>query len=246
MKAKLSIKPIFVKTRNVSNFEAMMKGLEMSAGEGRFGLVHGRAGRGKTRTAQHYCANNKNCHYILALKVWRHSQGEFLRTLAKDIGFKNPPHRIGPLFMEVADRLVKTRPAIFVDEPEKLPKGYIEILRDLTESTAAPIILIGEEELPGIMRKERRVWSRTFQEIEFKPFGTADIVQYVTSAAGIRFASSAAVEAMNESSGGDIRIVKRDTINLVQILNSKGTAEADETAVKAAIRLALTETDPAA
>jgi len=239
LSAKLSIKPIFVKTRNVGNFEAMMKGLDMAAGEGRFGLVWGRAGRGKTRTAQYYCANNRHCHYILALKVWRYSQGEFLRTLAKEIGFKNPPHRIGPLFTEVADRLVKAKPAIFVDEPEKLPKGYIEILRDLTESTGSPIILIGEEELPGIMRKERRVWSRTFQEVEFNPFGPADIVQYVGAAAGIRFTSPAAIEVMHEASGGDIRIVKRDTINLVQILNAKGTAEADEKAVKAAVKFAL-------
>jgi hypothetical protein len=48
---------------------------------------------------------------------------------------------------------------------------------------------------------------------------------------------------MYESSDGDIRIVRRDLINLVEILNSKGTAEADENAVKAAIRQALTESD---
>jgi DNA transposition AAA+ family ATPase len=221
----------------------MMRGLELAAGEGRFGLVWGRAGRGKTRTSHYYCANTKNCVYILALKVWRHSQAEFLRALAREIGIASPPHRVGPLFTEVAERLVKTKPTIFVDEPDKLSSGYLEVLRDLTEATTAPIVLIGEEELPAMMRKQRRVWSRTYQQVQFKPFGVADIVQYVTSAAGVRFTSPAAVEVMHKSSEGDIRIVRRDLINIVQVLNAKGTAEADEKTVAAAVRHALTETE---
>jgi DNA transposition AAA+ family ATPase len=243
MTPSLSIKPIFVKSANVRNFEAMMKGLELSAGEGRFGLVWGRAGRGKTRTAQYFVANNQNCHYVLALKIWRHSQGEFLRALAREMGMSSVPGRIGPLFTEVAERMARTKPFVFVDEPEKLSSGYLEILRDLTEATTAPIVLIGEEDLPGMMRKERRVWSRTYQQVQFRPFGVADIVNYVTAAAGIRFTTPAAADAMFKSSEGDIRIVRRDLINLVQVLNAKGTAEADENAVKAAIRHALTETD---
>jgi hypothetical protein len=121
--------------------------------------------------------------------------------------------------------------------------SFFEVLRDLTESSAAPIVLIGEEDLPGIMRKERRLMSRSFQQVEFKPFGVADIVQFVTASSGIRFTSSLAAEAMFKSSEGDIRIVKRDLINLVQVLNAKGTAEADENAVKAAIRHALTDVE---
>ena len=246
MKETLSIKPVFVKTANVRNFEAMMQGLAQSAGEGRFGLVWGRAGRGKTRTAQYHIANTRGCHYVLALKVWRHSPSEFLRQIAREIGIVEPPHRVGTLFADIAERLARTKPTLFIDEPEKLPLAFLEIMRDLTEATAAPIVLIGEEDLPGMMRKERRVWSRTYQQVQFKPFGVADIVQYVTAAAGVRFTSPAAAEAMHKSSDGDIRIVRRDTINLVQVLNAKGTAEADEKSVAAAVRHALTETDDAA
>ena len=238
--SNLQIKPIFVKSANVRNFEAMMRTLALSEGEGRFGLVWGRAGRGKTRTANYFVANNRNCHYLLALKVWQSSHGEFLRTLARELQMTAIPHRIGPLFAEVAERLAKTKPVVFVDEPDKLPLGFFEVMRDLTEASAAPFVLIGEEELPGIMRKERRLMSRAFQQVEFKPFAVADIVQYVTAAAGVRFTTPSAAEAMFKSSEGDIRIVKRDLINLVQALNAKGTAEADENTVKAAIRQALT------
>lgn len=237
---KLSVKPVFVKSRNVNNFLSMLAALALSAGEGRFGLVWGQAGRGKTRAAQWFIANNPDCLYILTLKVWRYSPGEFLKAIARELGMTSVPSRVGPLFTEVAERLSVRRPTIFVDEPEKLPLGFLEILRDLTESTAAPIVLIGEKELPGMMKKERRVWSRTYQELEFQPFGVKDIVQYVTASAGVRFTSPGAAEAMHKSSGGDIRIVRRDLINLVQVLNAKGVAEADESAVAAAVRLALT------
>lgn len=239
---KLTVKPTFVKTANVRNAESMMDGLALADGEGRFGLVHGRAGRGKTRWAQHFVANNRNCHYILALHIWRNSLGELLKRIAFEIGLISPPGRVGALFTAISERLVKTRPALFIDEPEKLTLGHIELLRDLTEATAAPIIMVGEEDLLKMMSKHRRVWSRTYQQVEFKPFGVADIVQYAAAAAGVRFTSPSAAEVMFKASEGDIRIVRRDLINLVQILNAKGVAEADEKTAAAAVRQALHDT----
>ena len=241
MRQELSMKPVFVKTANVRNFESMMSGLALSAGEGRFGLVWGRAGRGKTRTAQYYCANTKGCHYILALQVWRHSHGELLKAIAKETGIINPAHRIGPLFGEVAERLIQSRPTVFIDEPDKLTISHLEIIRDLTEFTGTPFILIGEETLPDMMKKERRIWSRTFQQVQFQPFAVPDIVQYVNTAAGVRMSSPAAAEAIFKKSEGDIRIAKIIFINLVQVLNAKGTAEADEQTVQAAIHQAFPE-----
>lgn len=41
----MKLKPSFVKTRNVRNFEVLMNGLDLAAGEGRFGLVYGQADR---------------------------------------------------------------------------------------------------------------------------------------------------------------------------------------------------------
>ncbi len=239
MKPTLTVKPIFVKTANVRNFEAMMSGLDLSAGEGRFGLVWGRAGRGKSRTAEYYCANNKNCLYVLMHKVWRTSPSEFFFKLATELGLTSPPRRVGPLYNEICARLEKNRPTVFIDEPDKVPSAYLEIIRDMTQATGAPFVLIGEEALPGMMRKERRVWSRTFGQVEFKPFGVADIVQYMTAAAGIRFAGQEAVDAIYQKSEGDIRIVKVIFFNLVQVLNAKGIAEADRETVEAAIRQAF-------
>jgi DNA transposition AAA+ family ATPase len=238
---QLTIKPTFVKTVNVRNFESMMNGLGLSAGEGRFGLVWGRAGRGKTRTAQYYCANTKNCKYVLALRVWRYSQGELLKAIAREIGIINPPHRIGRLFADVAERLMIHRPSIFIDEPDKLTLHHLEIIRDLTEFTGAPFILIGEEELPDMMKRERRIWSRTYQQVQFHPFTAADIIQYINAAAGVRLLGSSAVDAILQKSEGDIRVVRSIFTNLVQVLNAKGVSEADDATVEAAIRQTFPE-----
>ena len=243
MKTNLSMKPVFVKTANVREFESAMQGLAMTQGEGRFAVIWGRAGRGKTRTAQYWCANHtKDTHYVLALQVWRHSQTEMLRAFARELNIVNPPGRLGPLFTEIGERLVATnRPTFFLDEPDKLTINHLEVIRDLTESTGAPFVLIGEEGLPDMLRRERRIWSRTYQHVQFKPFAVADIVQYVTSAAGIRFTSQGAAEAVFKKSEGDIRLVKVICTHLAQVLNAKGSAEADEATVAAAIRQAYPE-----
>ena len=49
---KIQVKPVFVKTKNVRNFESMMDALAQASGEGRLGAVPSPPGRGKTRTAQ--------------------------------------------------------------------------------------------------------------------------------------------------------------------------------------------------
>ena len=239
----IAIKPVFVKTPNVRNFETMMRALALARGEGRLGLVWSRAGRGKTRTAQAYVANTRRSVYILALSIWRNSQTEFLKKLAYELGVKAPPHRTGPLFAEVAARLTHAEHTIIIDEIDKLPGSYLELVRDLSDYTATPIVLIGEEELPGKMIEHRRVWSRTYQQVEFRPIGVADIVQYVTASSGIRLTPEGA-EEMHRSSEGDFRIVRRDLINLVPILNAKGLREADAKAVRAAVRHSLNVTEP--
>ena len=79
----IKIEPVFVETKNTRNFNVIMAGLELAAGEGRLGMVWGRAGRGKTRTAQRFAAHNRGV-YMRMLKVWRTSELDFLRTWPKN------------------------------------------------------------------------------------------------------------------------------------------------------------------
>ena len=127
---------------------------------------------------------------------------------------------------------------IFLDEIEKLPMSFLEIARDLTIRTLSPVILVGEEELHALMTRNRRVWSRTWQQIEFAPIVEADIMAYANAATGLALPPEVAA-VFTKASGGDFRIVKRDIVNLVQIANAKGTASITPKMAVAATRMGL-------
>jgi hypothetical protein len=96
--------PKFVNVKNVRNFQAMVDALMLSAGEGRLAAVIGPAGRGKTRTAQWYAANNR-CAFIRCLSIWRQSELGFLQAMCRELGVKKIPYRKDPAFIAVMDAL---------------------------------------------------------------------------------------------------------------------------------------------
>jgi len=237
MKRNLQLKPVFVKTKNVRNFEVMMDGLALGEGEGRFGLVYSRAGRGKSRTCQWYHGHHSSI-YLRMVKIWAYSDIEFLKKLARELGVFNPPHRRGACFQEIIDRLIDEPRPVFLDEIEKLPSAILEIARDITDITTAPIILVGEEELVPHMSKNRRVWSRTYQQLEFEPINVADVIMYASEAAGLKLEIPVA-EIFHRASGGDFRLIRRDLLNLIQIANAKSTKDITVEMARMAVKAGL-------
>ena len=218
---KIQINPVFVKTfKNVRNFGVLMDGLAMAAGEGRLGLVYGKAGRGKTRTSQWYAANN-GCVYMKVAKIWKSSELEFMQELCRRLGMMTPPKRKGPCYREALQSLLDVPRPVFIDEIEKIHPDFIEIVRDLAEGSAGSFILIGEEELKGLMERNARVWSRTYQHMEFDPISVSDVMYYAMDTAGLKLPPEVA-SIFHKSSGGDFRLVRRSMISLVQFLNAKG------------------------
>lgn len=235
---EIRVSPKFVNTRNVRNFQAMTDALALSAGEGRLGVVIGQAGRGKTRTAQVYAANNR-CVFLRCLSIWRTSELDFLRGLCRELNVKNPPHRKDAAFTAVLDALILQggRP-VFIEEIEKLPKLHLELVRDLSDLTAAAFVLIGEEELESHVQQVRRMWNRTFQFLEFAPLGVGDIIMYAKEAAELELSPEIAA-ILHSSSGGNFRVVKRDLQNLCNMMNAKGTPEPTVELAKIAIKQSL-------
>jgi len=218
----IEVKPTFVeKTRNIRNFTVMMDGLALGRGEGRMGLVYGQAGRGKTRTADWYHAHNGGI-FMRMLTVWRTSELEFLKSLCKELGILSSPGRKGPAFAAAVDALLADPKPVILDELEKLPPYFLDIMRDLSDLSTAPVILIGEEELVSYMRVNRRVWSRTHQAIEFAPMSKPDIISYFSLAAQLTVTADV-VDVFYRAADGDFRIVKRGLISLAQIANAKET-----------------------
>lgn len=234
----MKLKPSFVKTRNVRNFEVLMDGLALAEGEGRFGMVVGRAGRGKTRTSQWYAAGH-GCVYLRALSIWKTSELDFLISLARELGVLTPPKRKAPVFQVCLDRLLAEPRTIILDEMEKLPRKHLDVIRDLADLSGIAIVFVGEEELVPYLDSERRSWSRVFQQVEFEPIGAADIVFFASDTAGLKLDKQAA-QILAKSSGGDFRLVRRDVLSLAQMAQGRGTtavdAEMAEIAAKSAFK----------
>ena len=144
---EIRVSPKFVNTRNVRNGTAMIETMAVSAGEGRLAIIHSPAGLGKTRFAQWYASNNR-CAFLRCQHNWRTSELEFLQAFCLELGIRTPPHRKGAAFMAVMDELNKQGGLpVFVEEIERLSKAFLELVRDFSDLSLAPFVLVGEEEL---------------------------------------------------------------------------------------------------
>ncbi len=229
---EIQLNPAFVKTRNVRNFVVLMEGLALGAGEGRLGKVIGQAGRGKTRTAQWFAAHN-DCTYLRVIGPMVNSDTEFLESLCRELRITGIPRRQGAMFHAIVDNLCRDPRPVMLDELERVRPAMLDLVRDLSDTSTVPFVLIGEEELDTVMRRNRRIWSRTFQAIEFEPVGANDIIFYLKESAGLSPAADVA-ELMRERSSGDWRLIKSASINLVQQANANGSQELTTKMVNAA------------
>ena len=236
---QIKFEPAFVNTKNVRNVGVMMDGIALGEGEGRLGIIYSRAGRGKSRTCQWYSAHHPGCVYLRIASIWKSSELDFLKALCREVGIVSPPPRKGPCYIEIIESLLSEPRPVFLDEPEKLPRTFLDLIRDISDMSTAPFILIGEEELLPYMRRNRRVWSRTYQQLEFKPIETSDIIVYAVETTGLKLNTGVA-SIMHKASGGDFRIIRRDLLNLVQIVNAKQTIDITGEMVKIAIKTGLT------
>jgi len=211
--------PKWVMTRNERNFNVAMEVLQKGMGEGRFMEVIGKAGRGKTFLIRRHVANNKGV-YILCLPTWKRSDLVMLQMLCRELGVAKPPIKANDCFLAAAERLIADPQPVFLDEMDLLPQR-IELVRSLSEFTAAPFVLIGEESLQDQLTRNERVWSRTYQTLWFEPLSVSDIITYGQDAAGLEIGQAAAAEMHQAKGGSDWRVIKRMVIDLVEIANVK-------------------------
>jgi len=218
--------PAFVNTKNSRNFNVLMDGLSLSAGEGRMGIIYGQAGLGKSRTVRKWHSEHLDTVYLRACKAWDTSYTEFLQALCRELMVKPIPKRKGRCFAEAVDALIQSPRTVFVDEIEKLPGGFIEIIRDLSDISLTAFVLLGEEELVGYMRRNRRVWDRTFERLEFEPIGAGDIIVFMRECSGGRLKiSKECGRTLGALLNGNLRDAKRTLLKLIQICNAKKCEE---------------------
>ncbi|WP_027179886.1 AAA family ATPase [Maridesulfovibrio bastinii] len=210
------MKNVFIETSNVSTFRSAIRKVEDTE-KGQPGLVvaHGRAGRGKTMAALNYHA----VHGGIYLRAWeRWTQTAFLQALCFEVCGMRPrsANNCKRKIMEMLDKEIQT---VFIDEADRLNIGRIEDLRDIHDETGAPIVIIGEEELQGLLGERRRIWSRVTQDVVFGPVIDEDVALFGLDAAGLDIEAFACQQIVKKADG-DFRLVR----NIIQVLEQVAIA----------------------
>lgn len=209
---------IFIMTENVKRLYALCDELIDPAGDltSSFGIVVGRAGRGKTKSSLHYVVNNPDAVYV------QYIDGFSLVDVAREISHELSgvkPRTFRECLEEITKASERKRRMIVIDEADKMPKKSIEMLRGINERCLCPIVLVGEEALTGKLNEERRLKSRVRQTIAFEGISIADVSAFFKVAVGLELDAECA-RALWKRADGDFRLVVRDALSMIRLMNA--------------------------
>ncbi|HID10200.1 MAG TPA: ATP-binding protein, partial [Candidatus Latescibacteria bacterium] len=225
VKPRFKVDPaVFIETRSVQAFRELV--LELLSGETllgpTLGAVTGLTGRGKSTAAKHIAATTERVVYLRALPFW--STTDLLREICFALAGERPRYKAKCMEL-IARRTQARRRLLIVDEADGLTlREHLNPLRGLNEVCQMPVILVGEERLPEVLREERRLWHRVRRVVVFSDITPGDLVLFWKEAVGIQLGREVA-EALFRRCGGDFRLVVGDAENACRLLNALGATE---------------------
>lgn len=219
----------FVQTSNVTRF---FKGTEdvfqRAAPEAVFMLVVGDAGLGKSATGHWWAIQHSDDIEPIFLRAKANVTPHWiLSDLVRELGEPAPEHSCEKLYSQAVGLLgkrdPKRPPVLVVDEVENMIRDItvFDTLRDVTDLTETPTVLLGREHVPGKLKRHKQIWSRVSSEVRFQKLTAADVTRCCRELAEVEIADDVRAAILDQSEG---RI--RDVINGIR------KAEADARAAK--------------
>lgn len=179
----------------------------------RMAVFYGYSGVGKS-TAASMAANHTRAFYVQCRSTFR--QTDFCRAVLKEMGIA-PAKNLTAMTDQIAEELVLSRRPLIIDEFDfMVKKRTIEIVRDIYTGSHAPILLIGEQDLPKKLKQVE--WERFYGRVlvwqEAKGIERSDIAELAhIYAPGIEFAGDLQAE-IYEKSGGSARLASTNIDNI--------------------------------
>lgn len=192
----------FVRTANVLKFLAGYTALQKrGAEESCIMLVAGQAGLGKTRTIRWWAAQpDVDAVYIRATSGI--TQHWILAEIVREMG--ETPHRyIEYCFAQALKLVALQRRPIIIDEGEHClhdPK-VLESVRDLSDLTEVPVILVGYQEIKSKLARYPQISSRISALVEFKPLEAPQVKTICTELCEIAITDDAHQRIYKETKG---------------------------------------------
>jgi len=219
----------FIETVNVNKFSKICQELEdpTSMIGPSLAMVTGPAGRGKTEAAKHY-AIHSGAVYIPPLNT--RTPTMVLREIAFELGALRP-NRSEACLSIIGEEMAKERRIIFIDEADLLPMQILEMLRNLNERYACPIVLIGEDDLKGRVESRRRLASRIRRRMEFTPVSQLDVAFFFKRCLDLNLTPDVSV-LIHKYGKGDWRPVLTAAIGIERAMKASSLTETTEELVK--------------
>ena len=129
----------------------------------------------------------------------------------------------------------RRRRLIILDEADLLGIKVLEMMRNLNEVHAFPIVLIGEDKLVGRIYSRRRLSSRIRRKMDFDPISQHDIAFFLRQSFGLQ-ASPEIISPIHRYSNGDWRPVLTVAAGIERAMQASGLNEPTITMVKDVIK----------
>lgn len=132
----------------------------------------GPAGWGKSMSAA-FVANKYRAYYVECKSSW--TKRALLEAIMCQMGIK-PEGAIYKLVDQISEQLAESCRPLIIDEMDHIVKrSAVEIVRDIYESSNAPILMIGEENMPQSLVRWERLHSRVLEWGYAQPADFSDV-----------------------------------------------------------------------
>lgn len=223
------MKPGFITTANTRKFNEICDDLsDVSSLIGpSLAMVTGPAGRGKTEAAKHYAIHSQAI-YIPPMNT--RTPPMLLREIAFELAAVRPA-RSEQCLNVIGEEMRKERRLVIIDEADLLEMRILEMLRNINERYACPILLIGEDDLKGRIASRRRLQSRIRRRLEFGPVGQQDVAFFFKQCLGV-IAPPDVTALINQHGKGDWRPVLTAALALERAMQASNAREISMEMVK--------------
>ena len=202
--------------KNVAAFSTLVqKMVDRKRDEPGLACFFGPSGWGKTKAAV-YGANRYRATYIECGQFT--TARSLLSSILIELGQPKPRGTIEDMKNDAIMFMVgDSRRPLIVDEAHFVAsKRFVDVLRELSDKSGAPVILIGEEMLPSALEQFERVHNRVLKWLPAEPCDAEDFDLLVAARCqGVKVAPDLAAEILAQTKGNTRRIV----VNLSRVMD---------------------------
>lgn len=156
---------------------AMSKLIHRQDGLPGLGVYYGPSGYGKTTTIV-AVANETRAYYVQMRSAW--GKKALLEKIAFEMGMR-PASTVSANLDLICEQMSASQRPLILDEADHAANrlGMVELLRDIYEGSQAPLMLVGEENLPNKLKKFERFHGRVLAWVPAQPVTMADAAKLV-------------------------------------------------------------------